>query len=75
VDDFKQLMVSMVPFMAAIMLRQMEIAILRDLLGRDPTEMELAYYENQVWLRDLNRWWQDKQSSYQKIHDFVWGSN
>jgi len=72
-SEVKELMASMVPFMAAIMTRQMEIATLREILGREATPGELMYFENQLWRRNLNQWWQDRQNGYRKIHDFVWG--
>lgn len=45
---------------------------LQEVLGREPTASELWYYNNQLYWRDLARWWQGKLSSYQKIHDLVW---
>ena len=50
-----------------------EITALRNLLGRQPTFLEVLYYENQVWQRGLDQWWRDRQQGYWKIHDFVWG--
>jgi hypothetical protein len=74
-DDFKKLIKSLAPIGVEIMKRAMAVAILRELLGRDPTGGEVLTYENEVWLRDLNQWWQDRHNSYRKIHDLVWGGN
>lgn len=61
--------------MVSSMLRGVEIAAIRQRLGRDPTAGELWYYENQQYWRNLARWQQDRLSAYQKIHDLVWGSS
>ena len=70
--NVKELTGLMVPMMVAAMQRCMEIAALRDLLGRDPMETELVYYENQLWLRELTRWRQDRGTALQKIYSLVW---
>ncbi len=71
--DFKELISSLIPIMVAIMSRRMGIAILREFLGRDPTWGEVLTYENEVWLRDLNRWLQDRLTAPERIHRLVWG--
>jgi hypothetical protein len=53
--------------------RKMAVNILRDCLGRDPTEAELVYYENELELRNLKQRAQDRQKSYEKIRQLVWG--
>ena len=73
--EIRELMNSLSPVIAALMKRNMEICILRGVLGRVPTEDELCYYENELWLRNLNRWWQDRLTAPQKIHNFVWGDS
>jgi hypothetical protein len=73
--DFEELISSLIPIMVAIMSRRMGIAILRELLGRDPTWGEVLTYENEVWLRDLNRWLRDRLTAPERIHCLVWGGN
>ena len=64
----------MLAVMVATMKRHMLIAILKDELGRAPTPAELCYYENELWLWELNRWWQDRVAAYKKIDRLVWGN-
>lgn len=61
--------------MVSSMLRGMEIAAVRERLGRDPTARELWYYDNELYWRNLARWHQDRLTSYQRIRDLVWGSS
>lgn len=82
-----ELLNSMTPFMVMVMmqhfatlppelqeglLRYMEIDILRELLGRDPTAEEVSYFEGQLFLRSLGQCYRDQQDVYQRIHDLVW---
>jgi len=75
--ETKQLFGLMTAIMSAgvviSMLRGMELATIRECLGRDPTAAELWYYEDQMYWRNLVHWQQDWLSSYQKIRKLVWG--
>jgi hypothetical protein len=59
--------------MAQEMVVRHEAATLKDVLGREPTWLELLCYENELWRWGLDQWWRDRQQGYWKIHDFVWG--
>lgn len=65
----------MTMIMSAAMMRRMEVATLSKVLGREPTALELWYYDDELYWRNLARWHQDRLTSYQRIRDLVWGSS
>jgi len=71
--DSSEIFRLLLPLMVDLVRQNMELFTLRQLLNRAPTPGELMYYENQLWRRNLNRWWQDRQNAYRKIFNFVWG--
>ena len=77
--EMKQLLGPMTAIMSAgmmvSMVRRIQDATLRQLLGRDPTALELWYYNDQLYWRNLARWHQDQVSSYQRIYGLVWGGS
>ena len=71
--DLKPLKNLMASVMIEAMRRHMAVETLRKALQRRPTALEILYYENELWERELSQWQQDRLKTYQKIHDLVWG--
>jgi hypothetical protein len=83
ISDTDKTIQTMVPLMLSLMvsgmLEQMTISSLRDLLQREPMPLEYLYYRLELeqwaqasWWWELDRWWQEIQASFDKIHNFVW---
>jgi len=68
-----QPLVSLMLFlMIGAVLERMTISSLRELLHRQPTPLELSYYQLELERWVQARWWQELQLSLDKIHNFVW---
>ena len=71
--DLKPLTNLMASVMIEVMRQRMAVETLRKALQREPTSLEIMYYENELWLCELIRWEQRRLETYQKVHDSVWG--
>ena len=67
--DLKPLTNSMVTSMMRGMVRY----LLRNVLQRELTVLEILYCECELWLWNFFRWYQERLNTYQVIHDLAWG--
>ena len=86
-DDLNELMDRVLPLLPLFMFshwvhfsqelvtwrRKMAVMELEKVLHREPTPDELSFYGSELELRNLKQRAQDKQDSYRKIYDLVWG--